>query len=186
MSTELTFSNDEGAALRRRAVTFGLERRLGEAWAIQLTGGLSLGGDVTVGKERYELSPGWLAALSGSYRVLDGDRYAPFLVVGLAAAVSSVGAQRGEEEAMFTATDMRVSAAVGKLFWQTIAPFAMVNAFGGPVFWERGGEAITGSDDHHYQLGGGLLVTAQGQWNAYAEIVPLGERALRVGASLAF
>ncbi len=54
------------------------------------------------------------------------------------------------------------------------------------MFWERGGEAITGSDDHHYQLGGGLFVTAQGQWNAYAEIVPLGERALRVGASLAF
>jgi hypothetical protein len=186
VSTDLTFSNDEAAALRRRAVTLGLERRLGEAWAIQLTGGLSLGGDVTVGDERYELTPGWLVALSGSYRVVDGYGYAPFVLLGLTASASSVGAERGDDEAMFTATDVRVSAAVGKLFWQTIAPFVVVNAFGGPVFWERGGEEITGSDDYHYQLGGGLLVTAQGSWNAFAEVVPLGERALRVGASVAF
>ncbi len=47
-------------------------------------------------------------------------------------------------------------------------------------------QEITGSDDYHYQLGGGLLVTAQGKWNVYAEVIPLGERAARIGASLSF
>ncbi|MBW2458412.1 MAG: hypothetical protein JRI68_28175 [Deltaproteobacteria bacterium] len=186
MATEVTFSNDESADLRRRAVTLGLERRLGDAWAIQLTGGASIGGDVTVGRQRYKFTPGWMVGLSGSYRVLDGDGYAPFVLVGLAAGASSVGAERGDEDAMFTATDLRGSATVGKLFWGAIAPFATVNAFMGPIFWERGGEDITGSDDHHFQLGGGLLATAEGRWNAYAEVIPLGERALRFGASLAF
>lgn len=186
VATDVTFSNDEGAELRRRAVTLGLERRLGDAWAIQLTGGASLGGDIEVGSERYELTPGWLASLSGSYRVLDGDGYAPFVLVGLAVGASSVVAERGEEDASFTATDVRASATVGKLFWGAVAPFASVNAFGGPIFWERGGEDVTGSDDYHFQLGGGLLVTAEGIWSAFAEIVPLGERALRFGASFAF
>ncbi len=87
---------------------------------------------------------------------------------------------------MFTATDARASATVGKLFWEAIAPFATVNAFGGPIFWRRGGEDITGQDDDHFQLGGGLLATAEGRGNACAEIIPLGERALRLGASMAF
>ena len=52
-----------------------------------------------VGRKRYELTPGWLVGLSGSYRVVDGDGYAPFVLLGLAAGVSSVTAERGDEGA---------------------------------------------------------------------------------------
>lgn len=185
-STDLTFSNDEEAALRRRAVTASLERRLGERWAIQASAGASLGGDVSVAEERYDFDPGWLASLGGTFRILEGAGLEPFLLAGLTAAVSSTQASRHEEQAMFTAVDVRGSITVGKLFWGGIAPYALTRVFGGPVFWQRGGEEITGSDDYHFQLGAGLLATASGRVSAFAEIVPLGERSATFGASVLF
>ncbi|MBW2525199.1 MAG: hypothetical protein JRI23_13530 [Deltaproteobacteria bacterium] len=185
-STDLSFSNDEEAKLRRRGITASLERRLGERWAVQVGGGASLGGDVTISGERYDFAPGWLASLGGTFRILEGEGLEPFLLAGLTAAVSSTQAERPGEEAMFTAVDARGSITVGKLFWGGIAPYALARVFGGPVFWERGGEEITGSDDHHFQLGAGLLATAAGRVSAFAEIVPLGERSASFGASVAF
>lgn len=185
-STELSFSNDEEAAVRRRAVSVSLERRLGDRWAIQAGGGASLGGDVSVGDERYDFQPGWLASLGVSFRILDGQDLVPFLLASLSTAVSSAQAERPDEEAMFTATDIRASVTVGKMFWGGIAPYAVTRVFGGPVFWERGGEDVTGTDDYHFQLGAGLLVSAHGRVNAYAEIIPLGERSASFGASVSF
>jgi hypothetical protein len=185
-STDLSFSNDEEAQLRRRAVSASLERRLGERWSIQAGAGASLGGDVTIGGERYDFDPGWLASVGGSFRILEGVGLEPFLLAGLTTAVSSTQATRGDDEAMFTAVDVRGSVTVGKLFWRGIAPYALARVFGGPVFWERGGEDITGSDDYHFQLGAGLLATAAGRVSAFAEIVPLGERSATFGANVAF
>lgn len=191
MSTDISLSNDEGGALRRGGLSLGFERRLADRWGLHLSGGASLMGDLTIGEDRYELDPGWMASLGGSVRVLDDEGFVPFLVIGISGAVSSAGTERTTaagvlEEATFTATDFRASITVGKLFWQAVAPFAVARVFGGPIFWERNGEELTGSDDNHYQLGGGLLVSAFGRVNAYTEIIPLGETAISVGASVSF
>lgn len=185
-STDLSFSNDEQAALRRRALTATLERRLGERWAVQAGAGASLGGDVTIAGDRYELDPGWLATLGGSFRILEGAGPEPFLLAALAASVSSAQAVGRQQEAPFTGVDVRASATVGKIFWGGVAPYAVVRAFGGPVLWERNGEDVTGTDESHFQLGAGLLATARGRVSAYLEIIPLGERAATFGASVAF
>ena len=187
-STDLDFSNDEEAAVRRRSVTVSMERRFGERWAVQAGGGLSLGGDVTVSGDRYDLEPGWLVTAGGSFRVLDGQEWLPFLLLSAASTVSSATAVGPRaEEASFTAIDaLRVSLTVGKVFADAFAPYLVARAFAGPVFWERNGEDVTGTDQNYYQLGGGLLVTAGGRVSAYAEVIPLGELSASVGASVSF
>jgi hypothetical protein len=61
----------------------------------------------------------------------------------------------------------------------------LARAFGGPVFWRYQGEAVTGTDTHHYQLGAGLALRPK-NLNAFVEGVPLGELALSLGGGLAF
>jgi hypothetical protein len=62
----------------------------------------------------------------------------------------------------------------------------LARVFGGPVFWRYQGEAVTGSDTHHYQLGAGLALRLSKNFNAFVEGVPLGERALSLGGGVAF
>jgi len=45
---------------------------------------------------------------------------------------------------------------------------------------------VTGTDTHHFQIGAGLAVNLGRSWNAFAEGVPLGERALSAGVGVAF
>jgi len=185
-ASELSFSNDETVSVRRRVVSVGIERRLGDRWAIQAGAGASLGGDLQLGDERYDLAPGWVASLGGSLRILEGEGMDPFLLAALSIAVGSALAQGPTDEAMFTASDARLSLTVGKVFWHALAPYAVARVFGGPVFWKRHGESITGTDKYHVELGVGLLATAGGRMGAFFELIPLGERSVSLGASVAF
>ena len=182
----MTLSNDEDALVRRRLVSAGLEHRLDERWALQLGVGASLGGDVTVAEDRYELGPGWLASAGASFRILEGTGIEPFLLVSLGLGAGMARAERDDEEAWFTALDARLSLTVGKLFWNALAPYGVARLFGAPAIWERAGETVTGQDDYHVQLGLGLLAAAGGLAGAFVEVIPLGERAVTVGASASF
>jgi hypothetical protein len=185
-SSELDFSNGETVDVRRRIVSAGLERRLGDRWAVQAGGGASLGGDLRVGDERHELAPGWVASLGGSLRILDGEGMDPFLLTALSVAVGSSQAEGPVDVAAFTAVDARLSLTVGKLFWRSLAPYAVARVFGGPVFWRRHDEKVTGTDQHHVELGAGLLATAGGKVGAFLEVIPLGARSVSCGANVAF
>jgi hypothetical protein len=185
-SSELSLSNDEDASVRRRVVSLGIERRLGDRWAIQAGAGASLGGDLGVGDVRYDLAPGWVASLGCSWRILAGEGMDPFLLAALGISVGSALARGPTDEAAFTASDARLSLTAGKVFWQGLAPYAVVRVFGGPVFWRRHDESITGTDKYHVQLGLGLLATAGGRTGAFFELIPLGERSASLGANLAF
>jgi hypothetical protein len=185
-SSTLTLSNDEEATLRRRSATLALERRIGDRWAVQIGAGASLGGDISVGADRYELDVGWLASIGGSYRVLDGDGLLPFFLTSLSLGVGSAQARDGDEAAALTAIDARVAATVGKMFWDFLGPYAVARVFGGPVLWERGGEDVTGSDRYHVQLGAGLLLARPGVVSAFFELVPLGEQTVTTGLAASF
>jgi len=138
---------------------------------------------------RYELGPGPVGSLALSYRILDGrDDYLPFILVNGAFSASTVATEAQQapfEEARMSAFDFRGALIVGKVFLDALAPYAVVRGFGGPILWERGGAEFNGSDQHHYQLGAGALVSA-GLFDAFFEIIPLGERATTVGAAVAF
>lgn len=182
----MTLTNDEEALVRRRLVSAGLERKLDERWALQLAAGASLGGDITVGPERYALAPGWLASAGASFRILEGTGIEPFLLASLLLGAGMARAERGDEDAWFTALDARLSLTVGKLFWNALAPYGVARVFGAPAIWERGRETVTGQDDYHVQLGLGLLASARGLAGAFIEVIPLGEQAITVGASASF
>lgn len=186
-ASELLFSDSEEATIRKRATTLSAEHRLSDDWTLTLGGGATVGGDVEVAGERYELDPGFVVVGGGSYRILDGSGDMPFLLFGVMLGVGYNGTERvaAPESATLLATDARFSLAIGKLFWDGIAPYAAVRGFGGPVFWERNDATLVGSDRYHFQLGGGVLATA-GVVDAYFEVVPLGERALSLGAAVAF
>jgi hypothetical protein len=184
-STEVVFGTPDGdveAELRRFAATASLEYRIDGDWTITAGAGASLGGDVVVAGVRHELGPGPVGVLGAGYRVLDGDGWEPFFLLGLSAAVSSVAT---EPDARFTGVDVRAALTLGEVFLDAVAPYATVRGFGGPIFWELGGEAVRGSDKWHFQVGAGVLVTA-GWIDAWLELVPLGERALSVGTGVSF
>jgi len=75
---------------------------------------------------------------------------------------------------------------VGKVFWQSLAPYAVARFFGGPAIWKRHDESVTGSDRYHVQLGAGVLATAAGRMGAFVEVIPLGERSFSLGATVSF
>ena len=185
-TSDLNLSTGDSAVERRRSLSAALERRIGDDWTVQASAGASLGGDLTVNDARYDFAPGWAASLGASYRILDGSGIEPFLVAAITAAVGSAKTTRGDEQATFTALDARLSLVVGKVFWNSLAPYAVARVFGGPVFWSLQGDSLTASDKYHVQLGLGLLATAGGRTGAYFEIVPLGERAVSFGANVAF
>jgi hypothetical protein len=189
VSTELTLSGPIDADLRRRAISAAIEYRPADAWTLSLSGGASLGGDLVVAKIRYELGPGPVGSLGLSYRILDGrDPYLPFVLASGAFSASTVPTEAqapGSEEARMSAFDFRAGLVAGKVFLDAFAPYVVGRGFGGPILWERGGREVTGQDQHHFQLGGGALVTA-GVFDAFFEIIPLGERAATFGAAVAF
>lgn len=164
--------------------------------------GTSFLGRIEMGGERHILNPGWLGALTGSYRAWDGQGTLPFfglLTMTVAASGAGTSKERGapalqnaspsaskDENASFYAIDARLGLIVGKTFWNTLTPYAGVRVFGGPIFWRFQGQDIQGTDQYHYQLALGFSSSLPGKVDLFAEAVPLGERAFSIGGGLAF
>jgi len=184
----LTFGEGLNALLERRAVSAGLDYRLGETTTLSLRGGAGLGGRRSLQGAHYDVSPGWLAAASYSRRLLDGSGSRPFVLfsLSLAASGASTRALANGASASLVAVDVRAGVSVGKTFWDVLSPYAALRLFGGPVFWEVDGKARIGTDRYHVQLGAGLLATLPRGFDLFAEVSPLGERAATVGGGFSF
>jgi hypothetical protein len=141
-----------------------------------------LGGNITTPAGRYALAPGLTSALGGSWRLFDADGAIPFglLTAQLSYISSSAPAGTG-----YNAFDLRLGAAVGWTLGRTITPYLVGRAFGGPVYWRYQGAAITGTDDHHWQVGAGLSLRI-GRVDVFAEGVPLGEQGFTAGGGFSF
>lgn len=157
--------------------------------------GAGIGGLMTVGLRRFRVQPGWEATLSYSYRLLDGRGKLPFLMLGASGGGS--GASTREEvhagtapvpsgTQAFYAFDVRASVTVGKTFWNTLSPYAVGRAFGGPVLWSYDGKSLVGTDQYHFQVGAGLVTALAQGFDVFVEGVPLGERAVTLGAGKTF
>jgi hypothetical protein len=173
-------------------VTASFDYRLSPTTTIGGGLGAGLGGLITVGPRRFLISPGWELTVSYSRRLLDGRGKLPFLLLGLSGGGS--GAWTHEQvrgittggATGFYAFDFRAGLTVGKTFWSTFSPYAVARAFGGPIVWRFDGSAVLASDRYHVQLGGGLVVALPRGFDTFVEGVPLGERAVVLGAGKSF
>lgn len=116
----------------------------------------------------------WLAVLERPAR--------PFVAVSgsLGASLARALADDGRART-WTAVDLRAGAMVGKTLGPLV-PYAAARAFGGPVFWRRGGALVVGGDRYHVTAGAGLVVRA-GRAEVSAELMPLGEQAASVAVT---
>lgn len=194
--TELILGDENGLfgrgpltpRLTRRSLSGSLEYHLDKSWTFAGAIGATVGGDLELGGEDHELAPGFLAVISAS-RALTG--MAPYFVItGLSVGVSSTptrSAPGDETDGQLTAGDVRFSVTAGRLFLDTIAPYAALRAFGGPVIWQRDDLPLAGGTDrYHVQVGLGLLVATPSGFDAFVELAPAGERAVTVGMGSAF
>lgn len=186
-------------------MTASLDYRLSPATTIGGGVGAGLGGVISVVTEsagtagrlpqRFLILPGWEATFSYSRRLLEGRGKLPFVVLGLSGGASGASTQEEqvvarqsptEPSSFFYAFDVRVGLIVGKTFWDTLSPYAAVRGFGGPILWSYGGNTLFGDDLYHFQLGGGLVTALAHGFDVFVEGVPLGERAVTLGAGKTF
>jgi hypothetical protein len=159
--------------------------------------GAGLGGLLTVGPRRFLVLPGWEVTLAYSRRLLDGRGNKPFLLLGIAGGGSGGWTReevyRGPPPAApapltetLYAFDIRAGLTVGKTFWDTLSPYAVLRAFGGPVVWTLDKKTVVMGDNYHVQLGVGVVTLLPRAFDVFVEGVPLGERALTFGAGKSF
>jgi hypothetical protein len=146
--------------------------------------GAAFGGSLTLPAGEYRFSPGPVALVGADFRAFDDGRYFLVLTSALSFATARTNAS-GEPSESYQAFDVRLGAQFGAELARGLRPYATARVFGGPIFWRYQGEAVTGTDVHHYQLGAGLAVRISKALNVFAEGIPLGEQAVAVGVGLA-
>jgi hypothetical protein len=165
---------DQNRKLEQLAVSASLEYRASEKITLSGAAGAmvmgSLGGVAT--------SPGGVASLGLSSLLLEQGTYSPFLQLSGSIAVSSMRVS----DTNYVAIDVRVGLAAGWTFFERLTPYAVVRAFGGPVFY--GSEL--GTDAYHVQLGAGLVVGLPFGFDLSAEFIPLGEQRVTAGLGYSF
>ncbi len=83
----------------------------------------------------------------------------------------------------YEAFDLRLGAAVGTTLFDVLRPYVPVRIFGGPIYWHYAGQAVTGTDANHYQIGLGAMLHIYGGIEVFAEGIPLGEKAVSAGVA---
>jgi hypothetical protein len=184
-STSVRFSGGNRADETRAATLASVALLPSPALVLQASLGSELGGSLSMPSGKYDFSPGLLAALGADYRLLDDGRWFALLTSTLSFSAARTHADAGPSAA-YEALDLRLGAEFGIDIASVLRPYALARVFGGPIFWRLDGAAVTGTDTHHYQLGAGVGLHLSRSFNAFAEGVPLGERALALGIGAAF
>lgn len=162
---------DGAVEIEETMVTASVVRRRG-AWSARATVGAIVDGELRAPDGVFDVGPGGLAAVGVARQWAPGPWFVT-LTGSFGASVAST------DDGAIVATDLRVGAMAGVTVAGRVSPYAAARGFGGPVFW-RG---ASGSDDHHYQLGGGVAAALPGGVTVLVDVSALGERALSIGAS---
>jgi hypothetical protein len=183
-STALRFSGSRRAEETRSALLASVGYQPSRRLNLQAGAGVGLGGRLTLPDGAHDFAAGPSALVGASWRALDDG--APFLVLtsllSFSAARTSLA---GAPSVAYEALDLRVGVMGGVTLWRALSPYATARAFGGPVFWRYQGAAVSGTDVHHYQVGAGLALSIAGRLGVFVEGIPLGERAVSAGATVA-
>ncbi len=189
-STSIRLSGDRRADEARHAAVATLDVRPTSRVTLQLGLGALLGGGIDLGPARHDFDPGFAVVAGASWRVVDAAGARPFVLLGTQIAFSaSTTHERGIAGAPavgYEALDVRLGAAAGYVIARTLSAYALARAFGGPIFWRVAGEAVTGTDVYHYQVGAGLALVVARRFDLYVEGAPLGERSVAAGFGWSF
>jgi len=184
-STSLHFSGDVHADETRAATLVSLSYAPTRKVSFEAGFGTAIGGKLTLPDGEHTFSAGPTAAIGASWHLLEGK---PFVV--LTSLVSFTGARTHTTDSIATQTydafDLRLGGIVGTTLWNTLSPYALARVFGGPVYWTYEGRSVTGTDTHHFQVGGGFALLIVKRLDLFVEGVPLGERAVAGGLSVSF
>jgi len=181
-----SFRSDETRGSVIASLAYQPTRRL----TFQLAAGSTVGGHLDTAAGVYDFSPGPTVAIGASYRLVQGTK--PFVILTANLSFSDAKTQlsgpdaASNPEVRYDAFDLRGGGLVGTTLWHLLSPYAVVRAFGGPVYWQYQGTNVTGTDAHHYQVGAGLTLVVAHRVDLFVEGIPLGERSLAAGAAMAF
>lgn len=180
LDTTLVFDGAAHVDLRQWSVLASASRRLTPRLSLQVGAGALLGGRLADAAGRHDLAPGGVALAGLSWLVLPPRDGGPFLALTttLSLAAASTEAGPAGPGASYRAADLTLAGSLGWPVGGWLAPYAAAKVFGGPVTWERGGAAVTGTDLHHYQVALGLAAALPGRFDLLVEWAPLGARAL--------
>jgi len=184
-STALHFSNEVHADETRAATLMSLSYAPTRAFSVEAGFGTAIGGKLTLPDGEHTFSAGPTAAIGASWHVVEGR---PFVVLTSLLSFTSSRTRANDATATvaYDAFDLRLGAIVGTTLWNVLSPYALARVFGGPVYWTYQGESVTGTDTHHFQLGGGFALLLTRRVDLFVEGVPLGERAVAGGLSVSF
>lgn len=184
-STQLRFGDVLRARQTRSAVVATAGYAPTARLSLQANAGVALGGALHAPEGAHAFSAGPTLAVGASYALVSEP---PFFVATSATFAASFARtsspDAAEEVADYTALDLRLGLIAGVTLLESVRPYAVARVFGGPVYWTYLGEALTGTDAYHYQLGAGVSWRVTEWFLLYAEGVPLGERAVSGGAAL--
>jgi hypothetical protein len=150
---------------------------------------LSVGALVAGTIDGRDLGPGAQAAVGVSWLARREQKRKPWPFVLLTGTFAGVhaDAEADDGDASYTALDGRIGVAAGKTFRKgKLTAYATARAFGGPVWWRQGGEAVTGSDAYHVTVGAGLTYRVPGVLDVGAELMPLGEQSATASVTFHF
>ncbi|MBK7583583.1 MAG: hypothetical protein IPI67_25745 [Myxococcales bacterium] len=187
-TSELSFGDGRAYTLRQQSYLLSVGRRLGDRTGVVLSAGLIGGGAFEGEGRRYRVGTGWLASVTGAYRIFGGDDQQLFGITSLSMGFSRTHvehAESGEDQAL-SASDLRLGLDVGVTLFGRLRPFALARGFGGPVTFRRAGEDRIGGDRYHYSLGFGVSTEAVSGLDLRFESALFGERALVFATAFAF
>jgi hypothetical protein len=184
-STRLRFSSALHADETRYASLASLAYMPSRKLLLQAGVGAAFAGRLGIAGQTYDFLPGAIGALGADYRVFESGP--TFVMLTSSLSFSAARTRLGDAPSVgYEAFDLRLGAELGVELATVFRPYALARVFGGPVYWHYQGQAVTGTDTHHYQLGAGLALRLSKNFNGFAEGVPLGERALSLGLAVAF
>jgi hypothetical protein len=151
---------------------------------LQAGAGATLGGSLTLPDGQHDFSPGPTASIGADWRAFDDRR--TFVLLTAALSFSAARTHLGDQGTVgYEAFDLRLGGQAGLDIANVFQPYVVVRAFGGPVYWNYMGNAVTGTDAHHYQVGAGAGLRVSKVVNLFVEGIPIGERAVSLGAGVA-
>lgn len=190
--SELIFTGSVEPDIFEHMVVVAAGRQLPGAFSVRLAAGAIVGGTLSHDGRSHDVGAGWLVSASAARKWAFGPSQRFFATASVTAAWSSThtrevigGAPDSSDSIGLTAGDMRVGALMGVTLADRISPYVLARGFGGPVGWQVDGRDITGTDQHHYQLGAGASVRLPFHASALVDASVLGERSLSIGLSLA-
>ena len=143
--------------------------------------GATFGGHLDMPDGRHDFSVGPAVLLGAAWRAIDQDE---FVILSSALSFSASQTQQAmQTREAYEAFDLRLGAVFGVTLFDTLSPYVPLRVFGGPIFWRYAGQAVTGTDAYHYQVGLGIALHIGPHFNVFAEGIPLGEKALAAGVT---